>query len=336
MKILASTPTRIDLAGGTLDIYPLYVLEDGGITINAAIELRSYVQIEERKDKKISIKSLDLKEKVIGKNLESLKLNNKLDFLVRIVKFYKPKSGLNITTYNTAPAGSGLGASSSLLIALSGALNKLNRNKYSKKQIIDIGANLEAQAIGIPTGKQDYYAAMFGGVNAWWFGLDRNEREILIKNPKELSFLEERCILSFTGISHFSGTNNWNMLKRYIDKRGKTCEKMNRIKNTALKMREYFIKGDFYKLAESIAEEWENRKSLARGVSNKRIENLMEKAKSAGALASKICGAGGGGCMITMVDKDKKEEVLRVLKMAGAKILPLKFSRQGLKIKIER
>lgn len=355
MIIEASAPTRVDLAGGTLDIFPLYVFEDGGITVNCAIDLRSYVKIKTLKSKRLSLYSKDLKSGRTFKDISSLKLGGKLDFLVRIVKFYQPQVGLEITTFNTAPLGSGLGASSSLLIALSGALNYLNlsaspvggaagrgrqrppagKNKLSKEQIIDIGANLEAQAIEIPTGKQDYYAAMYGGINAIWFNLDGNYIEPLVVGKRALKELEERIVLSFTGISHFSGTNNWNMLKAYIDKKGNTVKSMRRIKQTTLKMRDCLKNFDLPTLGKTLEEEWENRKNLARGVTNARIDKLVLEAKKSGALSSKICGAGGGGCMISLVKKGKRKRVIEALKKNGAKILDFKVARQGLVVRGE-
>lgn len=335
MIVEASAPTRVDLAGGTLDIFPLYVFEDGGITVNCAIGLRSYVKIKTLKSKRLSLYSKDLKSGRTFKDISSLKPGGRLDFLVRIIRFYQPKVGLEITTFNTAPLGSGLGASSSLLIALSGALNYLNKNKLSKEQVIDIGASLEAQAIEIPTGKQDYYAAMYGGINAIWFNLDGNYIEPLVVSKRALKELEERIILSFTGVSHFSGTNNWNMLKAYIDKKGNTVKSMRRIKQTTLKMRDCLKNFDLPALGKTLEEEWENRKNLARGVTKARIDKLMLEAKKSGALSSKICGAGGGGCMISLVKKGKRERVIDALERGGAKVLDFKVARQGLVVKGE-
>jgi D-glycero-alpha-D-manno-heptose-7-phosphate kinase len=329
MLIEVSAPARVDLAGGTLDIHPLYVFEDGGITVNIAIELRSYVEIETRSDKKINVRSVDLNKEVSFNSLSEIKFGTPLDFILRILRFYSPSCGVDITTRNTTPLGSGLGASSSLLIALSTGLNELRGKKFSKKEIIDIGANIEAQEIEIPTGKQDYYAATYGGINAIWFNLDKNIVEKLVVKEKFIRELENRIILSFTGVSHFSGTNNWNMLKRYIDNKGTTRKNMKRIKQTALKMREALLNSDFSLISEALAEEWENRKNLAKGVSNAKIERLMKAAKEVGAEASKICGAGGGGCMITIAKEGAKNRIEENLRKNGAEILDFKIARRG-------
>src|SRR5579872_6385190 len=151
MKILALTPTRIDLAGGTLDIPPLYLFAEGGITLNLGITLHSEVTVESM-ESGIELISRDTGAKLTADTYESLPMTGELDLIARIVRFYRPGTGVRVETHSQAPKGSGLGASSSLLIALSGALNRLLSDQYSRDDLIRIGANLEAQCIGIPTG----------------------------------------------------------------------------------------------------------------------------------------------------------------------------------------
>jgi len=332
MVIEAFAPSRIDLAGGTLDIHPLYVFEDGGLTLNLAINLLSYVRLETRDDSTFRFYSKDLSVEEEAKNLAELPLEGPFDLITRAVKFYKPSTGLNIITKNSVPKGSGLGASSSLLMALSGALNKVTGKNYSKTEIIDTGANIEAQSLKIPTGKQDYYAAVFGGLNALWFNLDGVIVCPLLKNDRALKELEEMIVLSFTGESRFSGTNNWEMTKRYIDNKGTTVENIRNIKKTAEKMRKAIAEKNFREMALLVEEEWKNRTCLAEGVSTDKIEKLIYSAKDAGSLGSKICGAGGGGCMITLTEPEYKENVVSALKNAGAEILDFSVDTEGLRI----
>lgn len=332
MKIITSAPTRIDLAGGTLDIYPLYIFEDCAVTVNIAIDLKSMVEINVREDKKITVFSEDIKKEIKADSLETLPDGNAQDLIVRAIKFYKPKVGMDITTRNTVPSGSGLGASSSLLMSLSSALNALTGKTSDNINIINWGANLEARSLNVPTGKQDYYAAMYGGVNAIWFNIEGAKVEPMILSSSKLKELEKSLILSYTGISHFSGTHNWDMMKLYIDKNKTTRQSMGRIKNIAFKMHEALLAGDIEKISYILDMEWENRKCLAKGVTNKKIDMLMSKAKKEGALASKICGAGGGGCMITIAAPEKTERVVEALKLNGAQVLDFKIDFEGLKI----
>ncbi len=337
MKIKVVAPTRIDLAGGTLDIFPINVFENGGITVNAAININSEVVAEKRQDDKIVIFSQDLNTRKEFKNIKELTFENELGFLCRIIHFYKPPFGLNIETCNFAPKGSGLGASSSLLIALSFALLKLMNRKVGNKEIIDWGANIEAQAIRVPTGKQDYYAAVYGGINALWFDVDNNVRvEKLVTEEGLIKELENRIILTYTAQSRLSAITNWKMLRRYIDGNKESIYYFHKIKEISLKMRDCLRDGDLKKFPKVLLEEWELRKKLAKGVSNKKIEHIMNSAIQAGAVANKICGAGGGGCMITFAEEEKKDKVINAIKRAGGQILPFKISRRGITTQLSK
>jgi D-glycero-alpha-D-manno-heptose-7-phosphate kinase len=334
MVVQAVAPTRIDLAGGTLDIYPLYLFEEGGITVNIGIDVASRVRVSARPDAAVRIRSVDTGFEESAPSAEELALGGRLDLAARIVRFYRPATGVEVELESRAPRGSGLGASSSLLIALSGALNRFNESDYDPEQIITFGADLEAQNIRIPTGKQDYYAAMHGGVNAIWFNVAGNRVEPLLVDEAAVRTLEERLVLSFTGISHFSGATNWDMLRNYIEGSGETRAKMAAIKRTALAMREALLANDFDAFADVLNEEWRNRRGLAEGVSTPGIDAMMAAAGEAGAVASKICGAGGGGCMISFARPGRRDAVLAALESNGARPIPYRISREGLRVEV--
>lgn len=320
---------RVDLAGGTLDIYPLYVFEGGAYTINAAVGIRSRVVLETRNDPKIIVYSRDLDMKLSAPNVDKLRPKGPLDLIARTVKYYRPTAGLTITTENNIPKGSGLGASSTLLMALSHALIRLSGQRPDKEEVIDIGANIEAQSIKVPTGKQDYYPASYGGINAIWFGIDGVKRSSIDVPGGFIQELEERTVLSFVGAPRFSGATNWNMMKAYIDNQRRTVANMRRIKQTARKMKEVLEQGRFHALVRLLREEWQNRKNLAPGVTNPQIDGIMAAIEKEGALASKLCGAGGGGCMVTLTRKGAKAGVERYLQKAGILVLPFKIERRG-------
>ena len=333
-KILTTAPARIDLAGGTLDIYPIYIFEGGAITINAAVNLYSEVELQTRTDTTIEIISEDLNQSLIVENVSELQPGGALDLIVRIIAFYRPDSGITVRTRNNVPKGSGLGASSALLIALSHALNELLGKTYTPNEIIDIGANLEASSIRVPTGKQDYYSATYGGINGIWFQLNGIKLEPLGRDAEIVKHLESHIILSYTGASRFSGTSNWNMMKAYIDDVEGAVEKFRRIKETALAMRSCLVEKQINDFPYLLAQEWENRKALAAGVTTPRIDELISAAQAAGAMASKICGAGGGGCMITYASPDVRENVERALTQHGAKIIPFRIPGEGVKVTV--
>jgi len=334
MRISITVPMRIDLAGGTLDVYPLYLFEDGGLTVNAAISVYGHVTVEERDDTKIVIRSEDLQVAEEAANLDDLPPGGELDLVKRALRYYGPRTGLNITLRSDAPRGSGLGASSALLMALSSALNQLNGLGLSKEQIIDLGANIEAQVIGIPTGKQDYFPPLFGNVSAIWFDVDGFRYELLSPDGRLIQALNQRLVLTYTNISHFSGATNWAMLKRYIDNEGDTVARIHEIKEVALAMRESLTRVDLDEFARLLAVEWENRKGLAEGVTTPEIDAMVNAAALAGARASKLCGAGGGGCMITYAEPEHVPAVRQALTDAGATIMPFQIVPDGIQMQI--
>jgi D-glycero-alpha-D-manno-heptose-7-phosphate kinase len=332
MYVEAIAPARIDLAGGTLDIYPLYLFEEGGLTVNVGIDVNSRVRLTPRADREIHLRSVDTGAEQSAPDVDSLELGGPLDLVARLVRFYRPSTGLDVETQNRAPKGSGLGASSSLLIALSGALNELNGLGLDGETIIRYGADLEAQNIQIPTGKQDYYAAFYGGVNAIHWGIRENKVQPLVVSEESLTTLERRLILSFT-FPHFSGATNWDMLRNYIEKTGSTRQNLEAIKRTAHDMAAVLQAGDFQGFARVLDQEWQNRRRMAQGVSTPEIDAMIEAARKAGALSSKLCGAGGGGCMITFVEEGAQESVLAALAEHGAKNIPFTISREGMQVR---
>src|SRR5687767_11623527 len=216
MIIESSAPTRVDLAGGTIDIPPLFLFHEGAATVNFAVSLMARCRIETRSDDKIILESIDR-----GVSLEtSLDKMNELahepclELLSKLVYFFKPETGFNMTTISEAPAGAGLAGSSTLNIACIGALNALVGDRYAPERFIPIAANVECQVIKVPTGFQDYYSALYGGVAAIHFAPDGIKREELNVDVKTL---QERVAICYTGEPRNSGTNNWEITKRHID-----------------------------------------------------------------------------------------------------------------------
>lgn len=323
---------RIDLAGGTLDLHPLYLFLQHPLTVTASITLYSQAVVNPLSGTKVRLVSEDLQKTTEAENVSELRLGEDLDLLARAVKFYAPQGGLELITKSQAPKGSGLGASSSLLMSMSKALSIFSGRKDSVHDIIMYGAGLEAQNLRIPTGYQDYYGACLGGVNGLEFKVEGHAVRSLYSSPEFFRELNGSLIISYTGISHFSGTNNWNMLKRFIDREGDTVERMEAIEDTSHKMWEALICEDMSKVAAALDREWQNRRGLAEGVTNERIEGMIAAAKSAGALASKICGAGGGGCMVTLCPPERRAEVIEALRKKGAEIIDAEIDSEGIRV----
>jgi D-glycero-alpha-D-manno-heptose-7-phosphate kinase len=330
MKIKATVPTRIDLAGGTLDVYPLYLFEGGGLTVNAAIDCTAMVSVETRGDRIITIRSKDLGDEEKIASLEEMVVGGQLDLVKRALRYYRPETGLDIVLHSQAPKGSGLGASSALLMAMSSCFNLITERALDYGRIIDLGANIEAQVIGIPTGKQDYFPPLYGGVSAIWFDVDGAHHEALSLDGALIDALNDRVIVSFTGIPHYSSVTNWAMLKRYIENEGDTVARMREIKEIAIAMRECLVKLDMVAFPRLVDAEWKLRKGLAEGVTTPKIDAIMSAAADAGALASKICGAGGGGCMITVANPTDIAVVKEALAASGAQVMSARIVSEGL------
>ncbi|SVD42745.1 uncharacterized protein METZ01_LOCUS395599, partial [marine metagenome] len=171
--IKSTAPARIDLAGGTLDIWPLYLQFGNPPTLNAAINLYATVKLTPRNDQRIIVESKDLRRKVDFKSIEYLPDKHPLNLILKTIKFYRPKKGLNILTSSDAPPGSGIGGSSALNIALHGALNAFTQKGLTKKQILEVAKNIETQVISVPTGWQDYFPPLYGGVRSVRPGFDK-------------------------------------------------------------------------------------------------------------------------------------------------------------------
>ncbi len=335
MKLRVQAPTRITLGGATLDIYPLYLFEEGGLTLNAAIDLCSEVELEEQSEDRIRIEATDLGLVLEGPDLEGLESNGEyapLDLILRVLKFYRPGNGLIVRTKNNVPPGSGLGGSSSLLVCLSTALLQWENRPVNKQQMIDFGANIEAQSIRIPTGKQDYFPPAYGGFHALWFDIQGIRREQLTFSAPFEHQLQDRILLGYSGVSRFSGSSNWNIMRKYINGEGATVVGLGKIKEIALAAYQSLKEEDLDKFAECLARDWENQKGLAEGVSTPEIDRIFEAARQAGAQASKICGAGGGGCFLTVVGEGSRQDVKKAIQGAGGEVLDYHFSKSGVEV----
>jgi len=332
MKIESYAPTRIDLAGGTIDIFPLYLFEGYGLTINAAIDLWASVDVKLQEGSRIIIHSEDLNQEVELDDLESIKFDGNLDLLKNIVRVFNIGCGMKITTRSEAPPGAGLGGSSALVMALGGALNQLREDKLSPEDLIDLCYNSEIQMLKVPGGKQDHYAAMFGGLNAIWFRVEGVKVERLQLDKSFLDELRDRLVLCYIGRSRFSAKTNWEMFKNYVDGNSQTVNCMRNIKEIALKMRSAFLNQDFEEIGSLLAKEWENRKKLGRGVTTRKIDDLITVAMKKGGVSAKVCGAGGGGCIIILTQRGSRKIVEEALAEAGARILEYNFVESGLKV----
>ena len=326
MPIVTSAPTRIDLAGGTIDIWPLYLFHPGAQTINAAISIRAQARIDTRDDDRVVLHSEDTSTTVEAEGWQELRGQQQLRLLSLLAHFFEAR-GVTLTTSSESPAGAGIAGSSALNVAVCAALAQWRRVHYEPEALLQIALNVEAQTINVPTGLQDYRPAMYGGLAALELDVDGIRRVVL---DADLGELQRRIVLCYTGEPRNSGTNNWEITKRHIDGDRFIFDCFERIRDTAATMRAALARGDWDAVGRAIQEEWDNRKRLAPGVTTAGIDMLIARAMQAGATAAKVCGAGGGGCLFCYGPPDRREEIVRALADGGARILDYRFERHGL------
>ena len=326
MHIHASAPTRIDLAGGTLDIWPLYLFHEGAQTLNAAISLRASCDVRSRADRRLVIISEDSAQRVEVDHWTELRDNHDLRLLGRLLHYFQAE-GLELTTRSESPLGAGIAGSSALNIAVCGALNAWSGGHRTADEIFQIAMNVEAQAIDVPTGAQDYRPAYFGGVSAVELGVNGVRRVAINIRPDEL---QQRIALAYTNASRNSGINNWEVTKRHIDGDRSVQRSFARIRDIATAMRTALERRDWSEVGRQIAAEWENRKQLAPGVTTPEIDRMLAAASNAGSLGGKVCGAGGGGCLICFGDPADIPAIRQALHESGARVLDFSIEARGL------
>jgi D-glycero-alpha-D-manno-heptose-7-phosphate kinase len=324
--IETSAPTRIDLAGGTIDIWPLYLFHPGAQTLNAAISLRARARVELRTDHRIVIRSEDTDTTVEAEGWQELRGQPQLRLLSLLVHFFEA-SGITLTTSCDSPAGAGIAGSSALNVAVCAALAQWQRTHYEPEALLQIALNIEAQAIKVPTGLQDYRPALYGGIAALELDVDATRRVPL---HVDFSELHQRIVLCYTGEPRNSGTNNWEITKKHIDGDRHIFDCFERIRDTASAMRDALTRADWDGVGRAIAEEWDNRKRLAPGVTTAAIDGLIARAMQAGATAAKVCGAGGGGCLFCYGPPDHRDAMADALRAGGARVLDYRFEQHGL------
>ena len=328
MRITASAPTRIDLAGGTIDIWPLYLFHPGAQTLNVAISLRAHASIEGRDDDRVALVSQDTCREVVLPAGDALRDDPTLPLLGRLAHHFGAR-GITLSTRGESPAGAGIAGSSALNIAICGALNAWTRRGLGPDAILEVAKDIEAQVISVPTGLQDYRPALYGGVAVVELEPGAVRRVAL---DVDIAALQSRLVLCYTGEPRNSGTNNWEITKRHIDRDTHVFDCFERIRDTAVAMRQALAASEWDEVARQLAIEWTNRKRLAPGVSTPAIDDLIAGALAAGAQAAKVCGAGGGGCLVAMGPPERTPAIRAALATGGARLLDFRIEADGLRV----
>jgi D-glycero-alpha-D-manno-heptose-7-phosphate kinase len=318
-----------------MDIWPLYLFHENAVTVNFAVDRYTSCDLMTRDDTQIVLRSSDQKSEESFANLDALvsARKYKLPLLAHIVAFFRPDVGIELSTNSQAPAGAGISGSSSLLITAASALNKLTGSGYNLERIRELAQNVEARIIRVPTGCQDYYPAMYGGVSA----IDLTAAGILHSHlPLNLEDFNSRIVLVYSGKPRNSGINNWEVMKAHIDGDKAVHRNFRRIAEIAHALRGALARSDWEETSRLVREEWEHRRRNAPGITTEFIDLLIATAKRSGGKAAKVCGAGGGGCVFFLVEPEAKQRVQRVLAEKGAEVLDVQVAPKGVRLKVSR
>lgn len=334
-SIVATAPCRADLAGGTLDIWPLYLFHPGAVTVNFAVNILATCKITRLAGRRLEFISRDTGREESFANFNALCAARKFrhPLAAHMVRYFAPEHGLRIETHSESPAGAGISGSSALMIATTAALARLTGRQLSLDEIRVIAQNVEAQLIRVPTGCQDYYPALYGGVNAVHLAPDGIHREPIPVPAREI---DARFLLAYTGAPRQSGINNWEVFKAHLDGDRRVFRNFAEIARIAQAMHRALAGADWDEVARLLRAEWKLRRTNAPGITTPRIEKLVHVARRHGARAAKVCGAGGGGCVVFFVAEGAKERVARVLRENGGQVLPFQVARRGLTLTEER
>jgi D-glycero-alpha-D-manno-heptose-7-phosphate kinase len=326
-KAAASAPTRIDLAGGTLDIWPLYLFHPGAVTLNVAIDRRAEAHIEPLASG-LRIESVDTETTACAESAEALTRGAGSPLAAYVLHALGFESGWSLKTLSRVPAGSGLGGSSALAVAIAAAAAGAAGRPFERDALWPVVRDAEAQCIGVPTGIQDYLAALYGGVNAIHLEAGRVRVEAL---PLDLERVEECLVLVDAGATRFSGINNWEVFKARVDGDLAVKDALGAIAATAVRVRQALLAGAFDDVAPLVAEEWQARQKLSNGVTTPEIDRIVKAALSVGG-AGKVCGAGGGGMVAVWAPPPRRERAKAAIREAGFQPVEFRIDRQGVRL----
>jgi D-glycero-alpha-D-manno-heptose-7-phosphate kinase len=331
-SIVSRAACRVDLAGGTVDLWPLYLFHPCPVVVNIAVGVGTSCTITPSAGKQIVLRSADTGKTDTFSSLDALlsATRHNHSLAAYLVRFFRPKGGFEIETHSDSPAGAGISGSSALMIATTAALAEFTGRKLEKPAIREIAQNVEAQLIHVPTGCQDYYPALYGGVSAIHLREDGIHREAIEVSADEV---EKRFVLAYTGAPRQSGINNWEVFKAHIDGDKRVFKNFERITEIAKCMHAAMAAADWDSVGRLLHDEWKLRKTNAPGITTPFIDKLIEASRKHGGVSAKVCGAGGGGCVIFFVQPESKQRVEAAIAKLGATVLPFTVERRGVRVK---
>ncbi len=335
-KLTATAPLRVDLAGGTLDLWPLYLLHENATTVNVALSLRARVTYEAG-GKRWDLRSGDreARRQVAPARLDSAVRKaadgDPFALVLQVLRHVGWQAPGRILTYVDGPPGGGLAGSSALMVALLGLAHRGAGKRFNRLGAAVLARDLEARVLRLPTGVQDYYPALFGGALQLHYAPGGTHYESL---AADYAGLEALAVLAYSGKPHSSAPSNWGLYRRRLEGDPKAKKSFAAIADAGQKAARALPRSDWRRLGEAMNADWAARKTLDPGLAPPDLRKLEKVGLRAGARAAKCCGAASGGTMLFLLrrpqDRPKVEERLA---KAGARILPFAVARRGLQVR---
>jgi D-glycero-alpha-D-manno-heptose-7-phosphate kinase len=327
--VRAKAAARVDLAGGSLDLWPIGAIIPNASTVNLALSLFARVECTRDEGGPLRLESEPL---AVSYRWRPGDPPGALPLVERLCEAFSLASGWRIRTSSDVPPGSGLGGSSALCVALALAFQEITGCRRSHGEIVALCRDLEASNLRIPTGVQDFWPALRGGLLSIRYvpGGD-----VVEEIPARLEEVGRRLVVAYTGRSRLSAGTNWLLLRRFVDGDEDAGRRLRGIASVASRMREALGRGDLARCGPLLDEEMDLRRGLAEGLETPEMADLIERARGAGAEGAKACGAGGGGCLAFWVSPEARLEVERALRAAGAQVLNARPEALGNAVEVE-
>ena len=325
----ASAPGRVDLAGGTLDLWPLHVLHPGSVTVNLAIDRVASCRVGPGRGG-IRVVSRNPPFEMEAREPAALLAEPRTALVASLLEALEIHEGLEIELWSEIPFGSGLGGSSALAVSLMGALERWSGQDLSGLDRVAFVRDVETRVLVKPAGVQDYYPPLEGGAHIISFAPGRTAAERIAVEPEEW----RRHLTVFdSGVSHSSGMNNWEIFRARLEGDSAVSTHLEQVRSAAVAMAEALRRGDFPAMGEALSREWDARRRLAPVVSTPLIDRAIAAAVEAGAWGGKACGAGGGGCVVMLSPADRTADVRqRLTELGPGSVVPVRVAREGLKV----
>lgn len=329
MIVRSKAPLRISYGGGGTDVSP-YFEERGGAVVSITIDKYAYCTLSTRADDQVRVKSLDSGAVANYQASEEFQYDGKLDLVKATVKVMKPANGFELFLHSDAPPGSGLGASSAVVVALVGLFKHYQKLPLTDYEIAELAYHIEREELAISGGKQDQYAATFGGFNFIEFSKDKVVVNPLHMKRETLNELEYRSLLYYVGKTRASAGIIDDQVSRYLRGEEDTVKALDTTKSLAIEMKNALLLGNIDECGYLLDAAWQAKKRFSAKISDPQIDEMYEVAKKKGALGGKLLGAGGGGHLLLFCQFDKRHVVAGELERLGGKLVDFAFEFNGL------